>query len=315
MGKTALLARLRRAAEQHGMLTVHTELAGDVESDLSSARLSLLGAARALPGANIAQLTDRLRGLRLGPAGVTLAGSDSEDVSLRDVVVELSVLARATDRPILITVDEARENPEIAGEILAGAHRAAQDDHPLAVWAAGLPGTHRAVARVHSYIERVPVHRLTSLDRDGVGAAIERPFTEHGLAVDAEVCDAVTARSTGYPYFVQVWGDALWRHTRSPDRVSMSDLHRAAPAVDRELHGFLDRRWRRFTPAQQNYLKALAAEGGEARTSELAERLGRPVTSLSRLRDTLIEDGAIYAPERGRVAVVLPPLAQHAVRR
>ena len=42
-------------------------------------------------------------------------------------------------------------------------------------------------------------------------AALAKPLARHGVAIDAEALDAVIEDSQRYPYFIQLWGDALWR--------------------------------------------------------------------------------------------------------
>ena len=42
-------------------------------------------------------------------------------------------------------------------------------------------------------------------------AALSKPLTRHDVEIDADALDAVIEDSQRYPYFIQLWGDALWQ--------------------------------------------------------------------------------------------------------
>jgi hypothetical protein len=83
---------------------------------------------------------------------------------------------------------------------------------------------------------------------------------------------AVTA---GYPYFVQAYGKAVWDSAIGP-QISAADVAVGAPEAEAELAvGFFGSRFERATPAEREYLRAMA-------------------------------DGLIYSGERGRIAFTVP---------
>ncbi len=71
--------------------------------------------------------------------------------------------------------------------------------------------------------------------------------------------------------------------------------------------GFFGSRYERATPAEREYMRAMAAIGDEpVPTSNVAEELGRKPSSLSPARDGLIKKGLIYSSERGLIAFTVP---------
>ena len=85
----------------------------------------------------------------------------------------------------------------------------------------------------------------------------------------------------------------------------------AAPEAERELAvGFFGSRFDRATPAERDYLRAMADADaddlGSVPSARVAELLGRTPQSLSPARDTLIKKGLVYSGERGRVAFTVP---------
>ena len=126
--------------------------------------------------------------------------------------------------------------------------------------------------------------------------------------------DALYAATDGYPYFVQAYGKAVWDVApRSP--VTPGDVAVAVPEAEAELAvGFFGSRFERATPAEREYLRAmagLAPSRGDAAdvpvtTAAVAEVLGRKPSSLSPARDALLKKGLVFSAERGAIAFTVP---------
>ena len=90
----------------------------------------------------------------------------------------------------------------------------------------------------------------------------------------------------------------------------------AAPDAESELAvGFFGVRYERATPAERDYMTAMAdvglsSEDGPVSTADLARHLGRKPQSLSPARYGLIKKGLVYSGERGRVAFTVPHFGQ-----
>jgi hypothetical protein len=90
------------------------------------------------------------------------------------------------------------------------------------------------------------------------------------------------------------------------------DVHEAAPEAEAELAvGFFGARYERATPAERDYMRAMAELGadnsdGAVTTAEVAQTLDRKPQSLSPARDGLIKKGLVYSFERGAVAFTVP---------
>ena len=90
--------------------------------------------------------------------------------------------------------------------------------------------------------------------------------------------------------------------------VTASDVSVAAPVAASELAiGFFGSRYERATPAEREYMRAMAALGDEpVPTAQVAEELARKPSSVSPARDSLIKKGLIYSSERGLIAFTVP---------
>src|SRR5699024_9146517 len=86
------------------------------------------------------------------------------------------------------------------------------------------------------------------------------------------------------------------------------DVRVAAPEAEDELAvGFFGSRYERATPAEREYMRAVASLGDEpVPTADVAKVLGRKPSSLSPARDNLIKKGLVYSAERGLIAFTVP---------
>jgi len=183
---------------------------------------------------------------------------------------------------------------------------------------AGLPHLPAVLSASKSYSERLFRYaRIDRLDRAAADAALRVPAREEGADFDEAALAAMYEATGGYPYFVQAYGKVAWDVApRSP--VTAGDVGVAAPEAEAELAvGFFGSRYERATPAEREYLRAMAdtAEAGApddaVPTAAVAESLGRPPQSLSPARDGLLKKGLVYSGQRGRIAFTVPHFGRY----
>jgi hypothetical protein len=121
--------------------------------------------------------------------------------------------------------------------------------------------------------------------------------------------------TAGYPYFVQAYGKVAW-DVAPTSPISTADVRVAAPEAEAELAvGFFGSRYERATPAEREYLRAMAdvADSGDdaVSTAEVAKWIGRPPQSLSPARDGLLKKGLVYSGQRGRIAFTVPHFGRY----
>lgn len=176
-----------------------------------------------------------------------------------------------------------------------------------------------------SYSERLfRYQRIDRLDRIAADQALCAPAEREEVEYEPKALDLLYEKSGGYPYFVQAYGKATWDHApRSP--ITAADVRVAAPEAEAELAvGFFGSRFERATPAEREYMRAMATLSlveGEVNgrddmdaavpTAEIARALGRKPASLSPARDALIKKGLIYSGERGTVAFTVPHFGRY----
>jgi hypothetical protein len=206
-------------------------------------------------------------------------------------------------------VDELQyvREEELAALITA-LHRTAQRRLPVVLVGAGLPQLRGRMGRAKSYAERLfDFPEIGPLPPDAAKLAIEKPAKDRGVEVTPDALDRVVRETRCYPYFVQEWGKHSW-DTADASPITRADVENASAAAIAALdESFFRVRFDRLTPAEKRYLRAMAELGpGPHRSGDIAEELGRAVTSLGPTRSQLIAKGMIWSPQHGDTAFTVP---------
>ncbi|BCJ43570.1 ATPase [Actinoplanes ianthinogenes] len=249
------------------------------------------------------------------------ADSGDIEIDLVELFTDAASLATDVGTGIALFIDEMQDlSATDVSALCAACHELSQLGAPLIVVGAGLPHLPAVLSAAKSYSERLfRYQRIDRLDRDAADLALAVPAEREGVDYEQEALDLLYEKSGGYPYFVQAYGKATWDHApQSP--VTADDVRVAAPEAESELAvGFFGSRFERATPAEREYMRAMAALSNDpgndmdaaVPTSDIAVALGRKPASLSPARDALIKKGLIYSGERGTVAFTVPHFGRY----
>ncbi|MEO3745956.1 ATP-binding protein [Plantactinospora sp. B5E13] len=266
------------------------------------------------------------------PAASGRADSGDIEIDLVELFTDAAEVAADVGTGVAVFIDEMQDlGPEDVSGLCAACHELSQLGAPLIVVGAGLPHLPAVLSAAKSYSERLfRYQRIDRLDRIAADQALCAPAAREDVEYEQKALDLLYEKSGGYPYFVQAYGKATWDHApRSP--VTAADVRVAAPEAEAELAvGFFGSRFERATPAEREYMRAMAAlslvEAGDGgggddsvrddmdaavSTAEIARSLGRKPASLSPARDALIKKGLIYSGERGTVAFTVPHFGRY----
>jgi hypothetical protein len=243
------------------------------------------------------------------PATRGRADSGDLEVDLTELFTDAASVAADLGVGIALFVDEMQDIPAAdVSALCAACHELSQVGGPLIVVGAGLPHLPSVLSASKSYSERLFRYaRIDRLDRDAADQALIAPAEREDVIFKQDALDALYAAADGYPYFVQAYGKVTW-DVAAASPVTAADVAVAAPEAEGELAvGFFGSRYERATPAEREYMRAMAAIGDEpVPTSAVADELGRKPSSLSPSRDGLIKKGLIYSSERGLIAFTVP---------
>jgi len=246
------------------------------------------------------------------PAAQGRADSGDIEIDLVELFTDVAELAQDVGTGVALLIDEMQDlRPDDISALCAACHELSQSGAPLVVVGAGLPHLPAVLSAGKSYSERLFRYvRIDRLSREDADRAVLAPIEREDAGIHAEALDALFDASGGYPYFIQAYGKAAW-DSAPDDPITALDVAVAAPEADAELAvGFFGSRYERATPAEREYLRAMAemTDGKDAgvNTAQVAEHLARKPSSLSPARDSLIKKGLVYSAERGQIAFTVP---------
>jgi hypothetical protein len=246
------------------------------------------------------------------PAAQGRADSGDIEIDLVELFTDVAELAQDVGTGVALLIDEMQDlRPDDISALCAACHELSQSGAPLVVVGAGLPHLPAVLSASKSYSERLFRYvRIDRLSREDADRAVLAPIEREDAGIQVEALDALFDASGGYPYFIQAYGKAAW-DAAPDDPITALDVSVAAPEADAELAvGFFGSRYERATPAEREYLRAMAemTDGKDAgvNTAQVAEHLARKPSSLSPARDSLIKKGLVYSAERGQIAFTVP---------
>lgn len=327
VGKTVLLNRVRQDAEGRGILAARMEapeerslpalLAPGLRALLT--RLSRAAAAKAAARRALSALSGFAKALKFKYDDLEirlefepepgLADSGDLETDLTALLASVGMAAAERDAAVVLFIDELQYVREEELAALIGAlHSASQDQLPITMMAAGLPQLVGRAGRAKSYAERlfefVPMDRL---EPDAAEAALRVPAAKSNVTFGDAAISEILGQTLGYPYFLQEWGKQSWNLAdRSP--IEGKDARQATVQALAELDASSFRvRFDRLTPSEKRYLRAMAELGpGPHRSGNIADRLGKRVTTVAPVRSALIAKGMIYSPAHGDTAFTVP---------
>lgn len=243
------------------------------------------------------------------PAARGRADSGDIEIDLTELFTDAASIGTDLGVGIALFVDEMQDvpTPDLSA-LCAACHELSQTGAPLIIVGAGLPHLPTLLSSSKSYSERLfRYHRIDRLDRSAADRALTAPAQREGVDFAPEALDALYDAADGYPYFIQAYGKVAW-DAAPASPITAEDVKVGAPEAEAELAvGFFGSRYERATPAEREYMRAMALLGdGPVPTAEVATSLGRRPSSLSPARDSLIKKGLVYAAERGSVAFTVP---------
>jgi hypothetical protein len=334
VGKTVLLGELRSAAMRRGWGAGKVEARPDAElrRPLSAALhrairdlavrhrapdrvervLGVLKAFALRASPDGAKLRERWQPGIDVPAAQGRADSGDIEIDLVELFTDVAELAADVGTGVALLIDEMQDlAPDDVSALCAACHELSQSGAPLVVVGAGLPHLPAVLSASKSYSERLFRYvRIDRLDRDDAEVALTAPVQREGAEIKQDALDLLFSVSGGYPYFVQAYGKAAW-DAAPASPITADDVAVAAPEAEAELAvGFFGSRYERATPAEREYLLAMAevSRGLDepVGTAKVAEALSRKPSSLSPARDSLIKKGLVYSGERGQIAFTVP---------
>ena len=283
-GKTALLRWAKREVDADDGLDAHWLVGSDIPAPADFVSLLDLGSwLRKIAPESVS----------VAGVGVSLRGGGDRPIRLAEALA-----ARARAKPLLVLLDEAHTLEPKVGQWLLNAAQIAGRRAPFLLVLAGTPDLRARLSEMGASFwnraKKLPVGRL---DGTAAAEAIRRPLADDGITIEAEALERMVRESHGYPFFVQLWGQAVWRRVRGSaagaGTVTTAVVEDAAGEFEAERNDYYIDRYRELKkrellPAARAvaaafrdgtrlgdaaFERAIAGSGGGSGVSEAAEAL------------------------------------------
>jgi AAA ATPase domain len=344
VGKTVLLKEYERMAKRQNWVVVRrdwgprlreeADFATAISEYLREAVESLSVKARVKRGvssafAAISQVQVQIGeevAVSVGP-GVPRATKSVLEDRLRVALAKVGALARSQGRGVALLFDEAHSVHDRPGKhqyplgALLSAMVAVQDedDEPLPVMLV-LCGLQPLTANIHAArsnaerlfrageIGNLPVIQESPDTLSAAAQALVRPADT--ILYANGVAERVAGDVSGYPYFLQWFGEALWDAASLDglDLITHELYERERPTIQRNLDDeFFEPRYRDARKADQRTLRVAASLGGESFTkADLDAGDARTTGALAVSLNRLTTDNLVYRDEHGVYAYTAP---------
>jgi hypothetical protein len=346
VGKTVLLKEYRKAARARDWVVIQRDLsprlvaesdfALAVAADLQKATEAFSAAAKIkrLVGQARTAIGDITVGIPGGPSVTVGPGGSAPSAILEDRVKNalhrVGELAENVGRGVVFLYDEAHvvyDRPrkhEFPLSTLVGAFVQVQDDAdhelPVMLVVCGLPPLVNNLQSARSHSERFfKAEELGFLALDPepnesvspATLALTKPAAKTGLAYNPSTAERIVKDVAGYPYFIQLFGAALWDAAMDSSQTTIDDslydsVHRF---IQRDLDSeFFEGRYNDATRADKLTLRIAGSLGDENfQFSELAAAItSRNSNATQQSVNRLLIGNLIYRVSHGEYAYTAP---------
>lgn len=223
-GKTVLLRWFERACRNAGDVDVTWISPSQVQTGqaLADLLLPLTGIRRILPPR-----------FGVGTTGVARAEWSLPAPSQGNLTERL--IRRCRKKPLVVLLDEAHTLDLDVGRLLLNVSQDVRARAPFLLILAGTPGLAAHLSTMNaSFWNRLDNGRLGIglLNDRATRDALVRPLENHGVTIDTDALDAVVKHSQHYPYFIQIWGRALWQQRIATGATHLTSVHTTAAGLD-----------------------------------------------------------------------------------
>ncbi len=324
VGKTVLINRLQRSAEERGIFCKHIEVEErkDFISQIASCAQGFLRKISTRENLKylIQKPLDAIKALVISfdPENSTFSLSMQEQElyrstnltqSLTDVFTALGEAAYEAETPICFFIDEIQYmKKQELGALIAAIHRSNQLGYPIMIVGAGLPKIYKMLSEEKSYSERLFMYKeIGSLSEEQAEKAITEPVRKLGAEYDEAAVKRIFGTTRGYPFFIQQLCQIVYENAEG-SVITEEDVLRAEPEFYRVLdNGFFKVRYERCSDADKKFIFSMVRCGELPCTiSNVAKNLHKRVSAISTMRAQLISKGIIYSEKHGELDFTVP---------
>ena len=303
-GKTALLSCIGNEARE----------AGWIVSDVIACR-GMLEEALERASAEASELIEpesrrRLSGLGIGQL-LSVAWDIEEPVrpGWRTRMDALLAVLAEKGVGLLITVDEIDPSVDELVQLVSYYQLFVRDRRQVALVMAGLPknATDLVDDKRITFLRRARKRYLGRIGDAEIGRAIRRSFESTGKTIPENLLAATVSASDGWPYMMQLVGYNVWAESIGSDMILKEHVDRGIAAARAEFEeNVLRSTLRDLSAGDLRFARAMLADDGPSRITDVAERMGKGANYASTYKSRLLKHGVISEYDNGTFAFCIP---------
>ena len=239
-GKTVLLRWFQQIARQHDIDVVW--LTPDEIPDLD--RLAHI----LTPPGLLRRLERKLRGISLSGLKAELDTAPLLESSLHS-----SLVKRCWQTPLILLLDEAHTLDIEVGRTLLNTSQKVRAEAPFLLAMAGTPNLPAHLDKMGAtFWSRADQRGIGRISPEATAQALTIPLGQAGVQVDQAALDTLVAETQCYPYFIQLWGSALWQQAQQTNStlLELSHVDAARPEATEKQTAFYELRWKEMKMEQ-----------------------------------------------------------------
>ena len=156
-----------------------------------------------------------------------------------------ALIEECKERPLVLLMDEAHTMEPAFCQALLNISQQARQNAPFLLVLAGTPGLSHFLTTVNaSFVERSHKIGIARLDAQATTDAIVKPLNEHGINIDDNTLAPAVEDSQHYPYFIQLWGEALWDLAKEKDlqKLTAQEIAEVETKIENRRSNFYEQR-------------------------------------------------------------------------
>ena len=258
-GKTVLLNWLEAKCNKEGVVAIKATPSGKLRS-MDALPTLLLRENKLLPDKLVAGI------------GSVRAEWDMKRPESMEML-ESSLIDECRSTPRVLLLDEAHTlKPKICQSLLTLTQEVT-GKAPFLLVLAGTPGLRSLLMSVGAtFVERSQKLGIGRLNERGATDAISIPLQRDGISIEEDALSRVVEDAQRYPYFLQLWGSALWDVAKERDayRLTDVDVEQAMPEIAAVREDFYKDRYNLLREDEPLLAAAYAVAGAFRGESRLA---------------------------------------------
>ena len=302
-GKTALLTDLADSVKKGNVLVVSVTPDGQLLNDILSCLYEQMP--KTLRGA-----FKKVATISVGNLSVTFNGDQSAPEFTKNFRYQITRMLEQLKKKkykVLFLLDESQKHSEDMRIFISTYQHLIREDYDVSLVMAGLPNVISDILNdeVLTFLRRAKQVMLENV----AYSAVLQEYTEvikNQFNVTSEMIHVAATSTKGYPYLIQLVGYYLWEFLQREEKEGealQKSINESKIMMFQNVHKLL---YRELSAGDKEFVKAMAADEGVSKFSDIIERTGRTKNHVSTYRVRLLDYGYIKVAGYGELEFCIP---------